>query len=106
MIISPREKKCKARMEVRFCFGSILCRAYSLLTKLEVTITWLGRFFLRNLKFIWPKNPFSRRKAGWVRESGGGGVHCFLWPLRVSLVHAAKPRGRVSLFTNDLMMLV
>ena len=32
-------------------------------------------------------------------------MHCFLWPLRVSL-HAANPRGRVSLFTNDLMMLV
>ena len=39
------------------------------------------------------------------RMGGGGEVHCFLWPLRVSL-HAAKPRGRVSLFTNDLMMLV
>ena len=79
MIISPREKKCKARMEVRFCFGSILCRAYSLLTKLEVTITWLGRFFLRNLKFIWPKNLFFAKKGGlgegkWRR---GGGCTVF-----------------------------
>ena len=61
MIISPREKKKQSYnglniVKVRFIFGSILCCAYSLLTKLEVTITWLGRFFLRNLKFIWPKN--------------------------------------------------
>ena len=55
------------------------------------------------------EKPFFAKKGGlgegkWRR--GGGGVHCFLWPLRVSLVHAAKTRGRVSLFTNDLMMLV
>ena len=55
------------------------------------------------------EKPFFAKKGGlgegkWRR--GGGGVHCFLWPLRVSLVHAAKPRGRISLFTNDLMMLV
>ena len=78
MIISPREKKMQSYngpniMKVRFRFGSILCCAYSLLTKLEVMITWLGRFFLRNLKFLWLKNLFSRRRAGWVRESGGGG---------------------------------
>lgn len=53
-------------MKVRFRFGSILCCAYSLLTKLEVMITWLGRFFLRNLKFIWLKNlgEGKRRRGG------------------------------------------
>ena len=82
MIISPREKKMQSYngpniMKVRFRFGSILCCAYSLLTKLEVMITWLGRFFLRNLKFIWPKNLFFAKKGGlgegkWRR--GGGAL--------------------------------
>ena len=54
------------------------------------------------------EEPFFVKKGGlgegkW--RTGGGEVHSFLWPLRVSL-HATKPRGRVSLFTNDLMMLI
>ena len=59
------------------------------------------------------EKPFFVKKGGLgegkrIKGWGGGGeeeVHCFLWPLRVSL-HAANLRGRVSLFTNDLMMLV
>ena len=51
-------------MKGRFCFSSVLCCASSLLTKLEVTITWLGRFFFRNLKSILPKNFFFVKKGG------------------------------------------
>lgn len=52
------------------------------------------------------EKPFFVEKGGLGEgKRRRGEMHCFLWPLRVSL-HAAKARGRVSLFTNDLMMLV